>query len=237
MSCDSNLDELFELNTFKDYTEPSILFSEEYGGNIEQYYEKELRNYNFFEKLLNNEIGFDKNSNFQLKGWFYNVAALPDISFFDEVTIKNEYIQQIKEKSYIYDRDSIVIHYRGTDFKYHSIRWGDLRLQEEYYVSALNNFAKSRNINKIIIVSDEPAYIKDCIKYDVDIIIENNSYLIDWMLLFSCKNLICSNYSFCYTAGSYNKEMVYQPYKFLTRYLNTEVHFPPNPYFKNAIQI
>ena len=55
---------------------------------------------------------------------------------------------------------------------------------------------------------------------------------IDWLILLKSKNLICSNSSFCYTAGWYSKEMVYQPDKFFTRYIKTDLHYPAFPYYK-----
>lgn len=232
---DSNLDEMFILDPFKrkGTGSPSLVFVEKYGGDLYDHMPKEEQNNSFIKSLLSGEI--NPPEDFYLNGWLFNSNLLPDLSFFDEIQIKSELISEIQNDfSYIRDENNLVIHYRGTDFINHSIGWGDLRLKEDYYRSCLEDFSSKQDIEKIILVSDEvPNFLLGvCREYSPQVSIENNSYLIDWLILLFSKNLICSNSSFCYTAGWYDKKITYQPRGFLARYIDQNLSYPLYPYYK-----
>ena len=239
---DSNLDEMFILDSFKGKGtgSPSLIFVENYGGDLYDHIPKEEQNNTFISSLLSNKI--EVPSDFYLNGWLFNSKLLPDSRFFEDIKIRESLICEIDDNfSYIKGDSNVVIHYRGTDFSNHSIGWGDLRLREEYYESCLENFSIDRKIEKVILVSDEiPDFLlRICQKYSSDISIEKNNYLIDWLILLFSRNLICSNSSFCYTAGWYNKNIVYQPRGFLARYIDQSLSYPLYPYYqiKNSIII
>lgn len=237
---ESNLDEMFILDQFKrrGTGSPSLIFVENYGGNLYEHIPKEEQNNYFIDSLISGKI--EVPDNFYLNGWLFNSILLPDSSFFDEIRIREELISEIQGKfSYIKEDQNIVIHYRGTDFINHSIGWGDLRLREEYYKSCLEDFASKSEVGKVIIVSDEvPDFLLTiCQEYSNDILIEKNNYLIDWLILLFSKNLICSNSSFCYTAGWYNKSVTYQPRGFLARYIDQNLSYPLYPYYKTKNSI
>lgn len=239
---DSNLDEMFILDPFKKKGkgDPSLLFTEKYGGNLYDHVHKEEQNDAFISSLLTSKIEIPQD--FYLSGWLFNSRLLPDSRFFEDVKIKENLIDEIENNfSYIREESSLVIHYRGTDFSNHSIGWGDLRLKEEYYELCLKNFSASRKIGRIILVSDEvPDFLLSlCQRYTSNISVEKNNYLIDWLILLFSKNLICSNSSFCYTAGWHNKNVVYQPRGFLARYIDKTLSYPLYPYYqiKNSITI
>ena len=236
INCSSNLDELFDLENFKNKSDsdPFLLYTEKYGGTIEDHAQKEIENNNFFRELLDGNIEIP--DYFYMKGWFWNSIFLPTEDIFADFLIKDQFLKKIEsEHNYINDNSTLVIHYRGTDFSDHSIGWGDLRLKSDYYQNCINDFFSYNNPGKIVIVTDDyPDFlIEICNLYSADIIIEKNNYLIDWLILLKSKNLICSNSSFCYTAGWFSKKIVYQPNKFFTRYIKTDLHYPAFPYYEN----
>jgi hypothetical protein len=235
ISCNSNLDNVFELSEFREDGNPKIAFNELFGGNVDEYHEKELQNYNFFEDINKSLINIE--TDFQLKGWFWNSKLLPDKTFFDTFKIKKHLLEQITKKDFIYNSNALVVHYRGKDFKTHTVSWGDIRLKEDYYKACVEDFLTKNPLTKIILISDDLDTISQYFKSftNIEVVLESNDYIIDWLILLFAKNLICSNSSYCYTAGWFNKKIVYQPAKFFTRYLNTEKHFPPNPYYNNSI--
>jgi hypothetical protein len=222
---------MFELDEYKEFSQPPVLFAEDYGGDIDEFYAKELNNYAWTYNVENLQI----NEDFQIKGWFWNSSLLPDDEFFQVFKIRPHLIEQVSKKTYINEEGTLVLHYRGTDFKYHCIGWGDVSLKPEYYEKCIEDYVKKHPLKKLVIVSDEPDYITSLLKYETEIIVERNNEFIDWLILLFSKNLICSNSSFCYTAGWFNKNNVYQPNKFFTRYRETEKHFPPNAYYKDSI--
>lgn len=235
INCYSNLDELFDLEKFKNKSdiEPILLYTEKYGGTVDEHVDKDIENNNFFNSLLQGSV--EVPDSFYMKGWFWNSVFLPNDDIFKDLLIKEELLKTIEsEHSYLKDDSTLVIHYRGTDFSNHSIGWGDLRLKSDYYTRCMEDFFKDKKSGKIVVVTDDyPDFLVDlCNLYSKDVIVEKNDYLIDWLILLKSKNLICSNSSFCYTAGWYSKEMVYQPDKFFTRYIKTDLHYPAFPYYK-----
>lgn len=236
INCDSNLDELFILDRFKSSGsyQGQLLYTEKYGGSVSEHFVKEIENNDFFISLLQGKVGLP--DSFHMKGWFWNSIFLPDASFFQEIKIIPNLLEEVVTgRDYLKDNNTIVIHYRGTDFKSHSIGWGDLRLKEEYYDKCLLDSLRHIDLKRIVIVSDEePEFISNLgDKYGLEVFVEKNDWKIDWLILLFSKNLICSNSSFCYTAGWYEKNLCYQPLKFLTRYIETDQSYPVFPYYNN----
>lgn len=236
ISCSSNLDEIFNLQKFKNKSilDPILFYTEKYGGNIEEHVEKDIQNNNFFNQLFDGSIQLP--SSFYMKGWFWNSIFLPDETFFEKIEIHPELLEHTKiGRGYLEEKTTMVLHYRGTDFMNHSIGWGDLRLRNEFYEKCLLDALNEIDIERLVLVSDEvPDFIFELgIKFGLDIIIERNDWKIDWLILFLSKNLICSNSSFCYTAGWYKKNLCYQPLKFFTRYIDTDLTYPVFPYYNN----
>lgn len=236
--CDSNLDELFELDKYKmPYpADISCLYDEIYGGSPSEYIEKEKINFRNLNSILNAEIDFP--NNFYLKGWFWHYDLMPIDIFFDHFKIKENLKEYVRDRYTEYlNKDTVTVHYRGSDFINHSVGWGDLRLPFSYYRDSLNYFINEKNITKILLVSDEPNMIENRIKEEfpnIEIKTTNENYLIDWIILKESKNLVCSNSSYCWTAGLFNKDMTIQPKGFLLRNIsNSEDNvFPPNIYYK-----
>lgn len=232
VNTESNLDEAFDLSKYKNCGgDPVLLYSEKYGGSIEDHIKKEEENNLFFKDLLEGKVHLPQD--FSLKGWFWNSLFLPDESIFEDLKINEHLIQEVSKRGYLKDNGCLVVHYRGTDFSTHSIGWGDLRLKEDYYEKCFSDFSSHNKINTLVIVGDEhpESLISLGKKYCTNLILEKNSYLVDWCILLFCKNLICSNSSFCYTAGWYKKNIVYQPEGFFLRYINENLSYPLYPYY------
>ena len=154
VTADSNLDEMFDLEAFKCKGQPSkCIFDEEYGGNLIDYYHKDIRNINKIKRFLSKKEIIDQAV--YISGWFYNKLLLPDISFFDRIKIKSDAASRLESKSYIFNADHLVLHYRGTDFKNHSIGFGDIRLQGEYYDKCIDHFCMSHDLKKIVLIADD----------------------------------------------------------------------------------
>jgi hypothetical protein len=238
ITCDSNLDELLDLSSFKKElpSNAKCLYSELFGGNINESVEKELINIKNCKKILY-DLNFNLPEHFWLEGWFYRNDVKPNSEIFDDFKIHDSLLSYQNDKYLDVKReDVVVLHYRKGDFINHSIGWGDLTLPQEYYIKAINEIKKHINPKKYIIISDDPNYFKKVIESYVNKIeVYSDSYLIDWLNLYACKNLICSNSSFCWTAGFFNKKIVIQPKNYLVRNLSLDVVFPPNIYYNNSI--
>lgn len=241
ITCNSNLDELLQLNKFKKEMPNSAvcIYNEVFGGNIENFIEKEKINLSNSIKLLY-DFNINLPNDFYLEGWFYHNKVKPNPDFFSVFKIHDYLIQFIinNNKDIIND-DVVVIHYRKGDFINHSIGWGNLVLPIDYYIKAIEQIKKNIKPKKYIIVSDDPKTFFNLIKpYTGDNIeISNNTYIIDWLILYFCKNLICSNSSFCWTAGLFNKINVIQPKGYLIRNLTIDKVFPPDIYYDNSFVV
>lgn len=240
ITSDSNLDNLLELSKYKKKlpTDAKCLYDELFGGQYEEFHRKEVQNGKVLHNLLY-EPNLQFPENFYIKGWFWNEQLSPSETIFEDLKIKTNLLDYVNSKyGYIKNENTLTIHYRGTDFRNHSIGWGDLSLPKEYYISSYEHLRNLFDIKKILIVSDEPQFLFDTFKgYSVEVEISNEQYYIDWLILQQSRNLICSNSSFCWSAGLFNKTFVTQPRGFFMYKINKDLTFPPNPYYKNSIII
>ena len=240
IACESNLDDLLDLSKYKTPMPQGtvILYKELFGGDLEESIQKDQINLVNAKKIL-----YDENlvlpRNFLVEGWFYHNEVQPSKEIFDQLKIHDHLLKTVAEKyPDIQNDDVLVLHYRYGDFVNHSIGWGNLALPSKYYISAIAEMQKKFKVKKIVIVSDEPQRLKQIIRPHFDNIeIYSDTYVIDWLLLFLCKNLVCSNSSFCWTAGLFNKTNVIQPKGFLARNLSDTLVFPPNVYYNDSCVI
>lgn len=238
--CNSNLDTLLELDGFKkNYPNDIVcLFRESFGGGYEIFSKKENENMLNSLKIIKDDNLILPN-NFYVEGWFWHEQLSPDSKIFENIKIKNTHIDFVKNKyPEIFLNDTIVLHYRGTDFRNHSIGWGNLSLPVSYYMDSIDVVSKHINIKNCVIVSDEPETILNSINHlPFNFIITNEEYYIDWLILHLSKNVICSNSSFCWTACLHNKDLTIQPKGFFMYNLDKNKTFPPNVYYKNSILV
>lgn len=238
----SNLDLLFDLDEYKEKLNPnaSCFFAEEYGGDILEYQAKEKRNLDTSLKLLRGEIGIPLDA-FWVEGCFQHYQTSPKEEIFRELKIKPKVLQQIKMLyPYIAEKDCISLHYRGTDFRNVSHGWGDCRVSLDYYKKCLEHVSEyHKHITKINVFTDEKSFINDLSKLNLPFKINpiSNSFYVDWCCLLLSKNFISSNSSFAFSAGLYNKDILYQPRNFLLREHKVNVCFPVDAYCKGSIII
>jgi len=236
----THLENLFNLSSYiRPIPEDAIcLLKEEYGGNIDEYLLKDLKNVYKFKRLLKEPIQLPEN--FWVEGWFQALSLMPSEENFNKLIFKQE-IQKEYDKNFKFleIEDNISLHYRGSDFKNHAIGWGDMRLPFEYYKLCLES-AKDLGIKRVNVFSDQKELILENLKLfknDFEFyFISNNSYM-DWYCLYKSKNLISSNSTFCWSAGLYNKNYIFQPRKFLLKNNEKDVLFPSDVYYNNSIVI
>lgn len=236
INCNSNLDNLLDLSSYKtNYIPSTCFFEERYGGQVDEYIEKDKYNLENLERFLT-DSSVDFPDNFYMNGWFWYYNTSPDISIFNDIKIKPELIEYVKIKyPHILRDDCVTLHYRGTDFKSHTIGWGDIRLPIQYYKDSIDDIVKDRKIKKITVVSDDSQFILQNLKeYNIEIIPSNENYFIDWLIIFLSKNLISSNSSFCWTAGLFNKDLIIQPKGFFLYSIDNNKIYPTNVYYKKS---
>jgi len=237
---DTNLSSIFELDEYKSTWNNNIVnyFSESFVHDIEELKKIDRLNLNKSLNLLNDET-LDIPDNISVTGWFYN-TPLYSKSFFNDIKIKKDIIDFLNQNfSRVFEKNSISIHYRGTDFNGHL--GYDLRLPFEYYEKCIHHMIKNhKNIKNIYVFTDdsfECLKLIDIIKnidssFNIELI--QNEYYIDWACLHFSKNIISSNSSFCSTACIYDKEICYQPNKYQLRNTPIDGVYPSEPFFKNS---
>lgn len=239
ISIESNLDKVFELQKFKrlDQLELINYFSESFSHDISELCELDQSNLKTSLQILN-----DKNLNIPdnicFSGWFYN-TPLYCKTFFEEVNIKKNILDFVNSNlSRIVDRNSMSLHYRGSDFNGHL--GYDLRLPFEYYEKCIKHLRKNhKNIKNIFVFSDDINKAKELIcfikeidnAYNIELL--HNEYYIDWVCLHLSYNIISSNSSFCLTA-CLKKEIIYQPEKYQLRNTAIDAVYPSQPFFENS---
>jgi hypothetical protein len=236
---ESNLDEVFELQTFKHPNQLELInyFSEAFSHNISELCELDQSNLKTSLQILN-----DKNLNIPdnicFSGWFYN-APLYCKTFFEEVKIRKNILDFVNsDLGRVVDRDSISLHYRGSDFNGHL--GYDLRLPFEYYEKCIKHLSENhKNIKNIFVFSDDINKAEELISfikkidnaYNIEFL--HNEYYIDWACLHLSHNIISSNSSFCLTA-CLKKEIIYQPEKYQLRNTTIDTVYPSQPFFENS---
>ena len=148
--------------------------------------------------------------------WHYNLMPKQDV-IEKKISFNKELINKIKNKiPEIDSKDSMIIHFRGKDFKNHLRNYfrKGIKLNKIYYFKAINTlFEKFGKNFQFILFSDEMETLVDYLKdFKINLrIIDDQSPLEDWLCLMLSKNIIQSNSSFCWTASLFNKVISFQP--------------------------
>jgi hypothetical protein len=236
----SNLDLLFNLSEYKETIPPDTVcvFREEYNiGDVNDHFNKDCSNLiTSFKMLYEKKINLP--DNFYVEGWFSHVSLFPSYSDFCKLKIHNNLKNEVIEKfSEVLKENSICMHYRGTDFgTYYG--WGDSRLPLNYYKKCLKHIIENhKHIKNVFVFTDDNNFqekIKLLEKEFPNFIFKRISEQvhIDWLIMHLSKNIISSNSTFALTATAYNKNVSYQPSKFLLHNKeNCDFSIPPNPFF------
>jgi hypothetical protein len=215
------------------------VFKEEFGGTIDEYFLKDLKNIHKSNRLLK-EQNLPLPLNFWVEGWYCANSLMPSQENINKLNFQKNIIEEYEANFKFLEKENhISLHYRGTDFKTHPIGWGDMRLPFRYYKQCLNE-AKAKGIKVINVFSDKKDEIIENLKEfknDFEFYFISNTCYMDWYCLFKSKNLISSNSTFCWSAGLYNKDIVFQPKKFLLYNVDRNVLFPTDVYYNKSIVI
>lgn len=241
INCESSLDKVFNLQSFKSKINESFInyFSESYSQSIAKLQELDRSNLDICLKILN-DSSLDIPSNIYFSGWFYNTPLYPDESFFEDIKINEEVQKYIyKNLNKIFDENAICVHYRGTDFNGHL--GYDLRLPFSYYEKCILHMREyHKNIKKVFVFSEDKNEANNLINFlklvnsELSFEFIQNEYFIDWSCLHFSKNIISSNSSFCLTACVGKKNIIYQPDKYQLRNTPLNGCYPSEPFFKNS---
>ncbi|MDC1068789.1 hypothetical protein OAQ99_06500 [Candidatus Kapabacteria bacterium] len=179
----------------------------------------------FLEKeyLLNNRIL--PNEEIKIRGLFWDYDLMPKKKIFDKyISIRPEITDYIENKyPNISDSNNVGVHFRGTDFNGfmgHLFPNG-IKLDKDYYLQAIESIESKIGTNITYhLFSDSIDFLRPIFE-NKQVIIHNDSPIQDWVSLYSLKNVIQSNSSYCWTASLFNKEISLQPKYGLNYYLKS----------------
>ena len=190
----------------------------------------------FSEQLLSK-------NDFYISGNFWHFDLMPSQNIIENhITIKKDIIDKIKKKlPDIESRNTVVIHFRGGDFKNHLSTYFKkrIKLDKSYYEKAIKEFIKKFGKDyKFYLFSDENETLDEYLReFKLNKIrVDNQSVIEDWVCLMLSKNIIQSNSSFCWTASLFNKNISLQP-KNGYGYNDNFGPIPYGFYMKNSIII
>jgi len=214
----SNLDKIFDTNNLIENCENiNLVFDEPnefVSRNISMIYEYSKKQFLIEKDFLESKTEYNKN--ISVRGHFFHYELMPKKAILYDFIKLNKtnlnFASNILDDLNKNNENVVFVHYRGTDFENHENGLGDCRLKKEYYYNSFDYFVNNFNKSPLFVaVSDEPSFFEQFKnKYNL-IILKNQPYEIDWILLHLCNNLISSNSSFCWTAALHNKNNLTQP--------------------------
>ena len=198
----------FYINLIKSY-----FFSETY--NLRKIYLDSKKQYNLNSKFLKKK---KFKNNFFIKGNFWHFKLMPSKKEFQKFfQIKKNIIKKIiRLYPDIFNRNIVVVHLRGGDYKNHLKNYfkKGILLDANYYQKAIKFFKKKIGNNvKFYFVTNDVILLNKYLK-GIKInkkIIKGHDPFFDWTCLMLAKNIIQSNSSFCWTASLFNKINSTQP--------------------------
>jgi len=128
------------------------------------------------------------------------------------LVIKPEIISFIKEKYIdIKENNSVAVHYRGIDFHKHlrHVFKKGIALKEAYCKKAMK-IAENKLGNNVVyhLFSDDMLFLKKIFK-GKSFVIHKDKAIYECITLNIIKSAIQSNFSFCWTACLYNKDLLF----------------------------
>lgn len=240
----SNLDKIFDtkcLIEFPEKTERVYTEQNEYrdreilkiGNNSRQQFLEEM-------EYLKCDITKTQTQNLSVQGHFHHYELMPKLDLLKkyldynlENYIKAQILANNINKNY---DEPIYVHYRGKDFANHENGLGDCRLDKKYYIDSFEECLRRFPDSTFICLSDEPDFYKQFTdKYRI--VILNNSYEIDWLLLHLSEKMISTNSTFGWSASLHNKNFLIQPRCGVNVRRIGDIVIPYGFYIKNSIII
>ena len=142
------------------------------------------------------------------RGFFQSDFFLRDINSKKLFIIKKKYQRIFFEKyGELFIRYKVVIiHIRLKDYMEigtEELGGKDLHLPLEYYQKAIEKIEIGDN-TKVLVISDDSQYVKQNLKLNIPFSIEENHFIIDFLLLVNAHSLILSNSSFSWWGAYLN---------------------------------
>lgn len=144
------------------------------------------------------------------KGFFQSEKFIGNTSIKNTFRVKDKYTKIFLEKYGDFFRKNkvLVIHIRLRDY----LEIGDekfggkgLHLPFEYYQRAIEQIKLDAH-TKVLVISDDYEYVKHNFKLSVPFSVEENHFIIDFLLLINANQLIISNSSFSWWGAFLNSK-------------------------------
>ncbi len=189
------------------------LYRFSFDNNLNNVVSSHYKAYKQSKKILCETIIPEKD--IMISGLFHDYGLMPSHDIFHKyLSIKDNILTDIQIKyPDIYNKKSVAVHYRGTDFSTHlrHLFKKGIQLDEEYYTQAMEKIENILGSDLTYhLFSDDIPFIQKVFK-DKRIVIHNDDAKMDWVSMYLMKNIIQSNSSFCWTASLYNKTLSIQP--------------------------
>jgi hypothetical protein len=206
----------------------AIIDDNTYGCIVEKYFKLKIYERKLFRRILekyfflvqretceiNNWMETERvvsslKSGILYKGFFQSENFFRDITNKDSFRIKEKF-RRVFNKKYgeIFNKYKIVvIHIRLGDYlKIGNENLGGtgLQLPINYYRKAIECI-EIDDKTRVIVISDDPEYVRNNFRLDVPFSIETNHFIIDLLLLMNANTLILSNSSFSWWGAYLNK--------------------------------
>jgi hypothetical protein len=208
---------------------PVILNDPAYGCQPEKYFRIRLTEKRFFRKALKKIFLLKKRTPLEFSNWQGSDEVMRSlkpgvtyIGFFQSedyfsdhfkknpFRIKRKYRLTFKEKygAILKNSSLLVVHIRLTDYCEaggESIGGKGLNLPLNYYQDAIESFSGRVNL-RVIVISDDPEYVRRNLVTSVPYNVEYNDAVTDLQLLMNADHLVLSNSSFSWWGAYLNRK-------------------------------
>jgi hypothetical protein len=206
----------------------TIIDDKAYGCIVERYFKIRFWESKFFRRLLKRYFFLVKRETFEFNNWQKTERVISLLkpgklykgffqseNFFRETTNRNSFIIKEEYRRVFINKYGelfmkykiIVIHVRLKDyFEIGDEKLGGkgLQLPFNYYRKAIEEI-EIDDKTRVIVISDDPEYIRKNFQLDVPFSIVTNHFIIDLLLLINANVLILSNSSFSWWGAYLNK--------------------------------
>jgi hypothetical protein len=206
----------------------AIIDDKAYGCLVDKYFKLRIWERKYFRRLITKFFYLVKRETFEFNNWQETDKVLsllkPGVvykgffqseNFFRSTTNKNSFIikkrfRKTFNRKYgeVFKKYKIVvIHVRLKDyFEIGDDKLGGkgLQLPFTYYSQAINEIEIDKN-TRVIVISDDPEFVRENFILDVPYSVETNHFIIDLLLLINANIVILSNSSFSWWGAYLNK--------------------------------
>ncbi len=188
-----------------------------------KYFKKQITEYTNTDEKINwrpyfywsagfKQIELNTYNNWDMNGYFLSYKYFDKEKTLEQFKLKEEYTKYILDKYGKYFKNSIGIHVRRTDYLQLNMFLNDW---ETYYNEAIKIIKNKKEIENIIICSDDIEWCKENLQKVIDkiyndkkincVYVEKEEDIIDLYILSYCENIVISNSTFSWWSGYFNK--------------------------------